>query len=313
MSQWSASHDSPSAGVTQHGHGDLPCQTFVTVPTRERPVSGTYEMSTDHGQPAHGSGTVPPWLVIVTLGGAMSNGTTLRARSIVARAGLVVAAATLGLTATVSTAAAVETAPTAQETTWANVYVWIDFDNDRVFDDGEYPPGVAVTLRSTQGDTTDEATTGNTGTDGAVFPEVVHGEYLVTADVPGYDVTELRVDIDGSHGGVLRLDATWSSADTLWANVSVWVDANGNGSSDPGERPAGIVVNATNVVNNAVYKASTGNSGPGGPTGAVFASLPRGEYIVTAEVPGYDVTQKRINVGGGSEVALLRATPRSAP
>lgn len=78
--------------------------------------------------------------------------------------------------------------------------------------------------------------------------------------------------------------------------------------SDKGERPAGIVVTATNTVNGAIYRATTGNLGPEGPTGAFFFDFPHGEYLVTADVPGYTVTQERMSVPRSGS-ALVEATP----
>lgn len=49
---------------------------------------------------------------------------------------------------------------------------------------------------------------------------------------------------------------------------------------------AGLVVAATNTVHGAIYRATTGNLGPEGPTGAFFFDFPHGDYLVTADVPG---------------------------
>ena len=184
---------------------------------------------------------------------------------------------------------------TSTTTALAGDRVWHDADGDGVQDPGE--PGIGgVTLDllsagpdgvfATGDDVREDSDT--TGPDGGyLFPDIPPGEYIVavtdTANVlNGYTLTG---GTDPSAPFTLAGGDIYRNADFGYQNPAlfsisdrVWLDANGDGTPDPGESGlSGVTVSLRDAATGAVIATT-----PSGADGRfTFPGLPDGDYIVS--------------------------------
>ncbi len=201
--------------------------------------------------------------------------------------------------------------------------VWYDMDGDGIQDSGESGlAGVTVTLSGdTDGDGVADVTRTTTTDAGGnyLFDQLMAGDYTITlSNLPGG--LAQTADPDGTMDnaahltladGETNLDQDFGYTGTGAIGDTVWNDADGNGSQDPGEQGlAGVTVTLTGDLNNdgIIDTLTTVTDGSGN---YHFERLPEGPYTVSVDTttlpPGMVVTADPD--GGNDASATLTLGP----